>query len=159
MDIIKKIAKKLRRAEEISEEDEDFIIEEEVEEKNEEEKIDEEFKDNVLQRLGNIDDDLARAKVSINNLRKEIAEIRNELGRMDESLKDIMMLYEVVSTQINPFIGESKVTAASIEKLERMNEEIKEIKKIIDDVLVDLKLLTLKEFDIHSIVLEVLQEE
>ena len=73
--------------------------------------------------------------------------------------KDIMMLYEVVSTQINPFIGESKVTAASMEKLERLNDEINDIKTILDDILVDLKILTLKELDVHSIVFDVLQEE
>lgn len=78
---------------------------------------------------------------------------------MDESLKDIMMLYEVVSTQINPFIGESKVTAASIEKLERLSEEVKEIKNTLEDVLIDLKLIVLRELDIRSIVMEVLQEE
>lgn len=157
MDVIKKIAKKLRRAEEPIEEDEEELIIDETEEPEEEDK--EEFKDTVMERLGTLDDDVARLKVSINSVRKDISEIRNELGRMDESLKDIMMLYEVVSTQINPFIGESKVTAASIEKLERLSEEVKEIKNTLDDILIDLKLLALRELDIRSIVMEVLQEE
>ena len=158
VDVIKKIAKKLRRAEEPKIEDEEELIIDEPEEK-EEKGVDEEFKDTVMERLGAIDDDVARLKVSINTVRKDITELRNELGRMDESLKDIMMLYEVVSTQINPFIGESKVTAASIEKLERLSEEVKEIKNTLEDVLIDLRLIVLRELDIRSIVMEVLQEE
>ncbi len=157
MDLMKKIVKKLRRAEEPPKEDEEELILDEPEEAEEE--ADEEFNDTVMERLGTLDDDVARVKVSINNVMKEVSELKNDLGRMDESLKDIMMLYEVVSTQINPFIGESKVTAASMEKLERLNDEMKDIKNILDDVLIDLKILTLKELDVHSIVFDVLQEE
>ncbi len=157
MDLMKKIVKKLRRAEEPPKEDEEELILDEPEEAEEE--ADEEFNDTVMERLGTLDDDVARVKVSINDIRKEVSELKNDLGRMDESLKDIMMLYEVVSTQINPFIGESKVTAASMEKLERLNDEMKDIKTILDDILVDLKILTLKELDVHSIVFDVLQEE
>ncbi|GBE54648.1 flagella accessory protein C [archaeon BMS3Bbin15] len=157
MDLMKKIVKKLRRAEEPPKEDEEELILDEPEEAEEE--ADEEFNDTVMERLGTLDDDVARVKVSINDIRKEVSELKNDIGRMDESLKDIMMLYEVVSTQINPFIGESKVTAASMEKLERLNDEINDIKTILDDILVDLKILTLKELDVHSIVFDVLQEE
>lgn len=157
MDLMKKIVKKLRRAEEPPKKDEEEFIFDEPEEAEEE--VDEGFNDTVMERLGTLDDDVARVKVSINDIRKEVSELKNDLGRMDESLKDIMMLYEVVSTQINPFIGESKVTASSMEKLERLNDEIKDIKTILDDILIDLKILTLKELDVHSIVFDVLLEE
>lgn len=157
MDLMKKIVKKLRRAEEPPKKDEEELIFDEPEKAEEE--VDEGFNDIVMERLGTLDDDVARVKVSINDIRKEVSELKNDLGRMDESLKDIMMLYEVVSTQINPFIGESKVTASSMEKLERLNDEIKDIKTILDDILIDLKILTLKELDVHSIVFDVLLEE
>jgi len=162
-DIIKRITKKLRRAEEdISEEpegaflaDEELIFDEEVKEESEEE----EFKDNMLQRLSSLEDSTARARTAIENIRKEISEVKNEMGRIDESLREIMMLYEVVSTQVNPFIGESKVTAASMEKLESMENEVRKMRDTLDDVLVDLKLLVPREIDVHSIIMEVLQEE
>ncbi len=158
MEFIKGIVKKLRRADEpLAVEDEEVLLDEieEVEDKGEE---DEDFKVTVMERLGNLDDDVGRMKISISNIRKEITEVKNELGRLDESLKDIMMLYEVVSTQINPFIGESQVTAASIERLERLTEEVREMKSIIDDIIVDLRLLTMKEVDIRSIIMDVLKE-
>ncbi|NOZ82994.1 MAG: flagellar protein FlaC [Euryarchaeota archaeon] len=158
MEFIKSIVKKLRRADEPAAVDDEELLLDEIEEVEEEGKEDEDFKVKVMERLGNLDDDVGRMKISISNIRKEITEVKNELGRLDESLKDIMMLYEVVSTQINPFIGESQVTAASIERLERLTEEVKEMKNIIDDIIVDLKLLTMKEVDIRSIIMEVLQE-
>lgn len=156
MDIVKTLAKKLRRADDAEEEEPmDLLV---IEEAEEEKDDDSEFQEKIMERLTTIDDELPRLKMGVNSVRKDIDEIRNELGRLDENLRDIMMLYEVVSTQINPFIGESKVTATSMEKLERMNEEVKEVKTTLEDILVDIRILALKDFNVHSIIGEVMQE-
>lgn len=152
MSVIKKLAKKLRRAEEQEDDVQELLV---IEDEPEDGVQSSEFQDTVMERLSAIDDELPRLKMGVNSIRKEVSEIRNELGRLDENLRDIMMLYEVVSTQINPFIGESKVTATSMEKLERMNDLVKTMKEDLDDVFVDLRIMNAQDLDVNSIISDV----
>ncbi len=186
--ILKKFAKVLRRAEdtEIEDGDEDIgiVLDKDLtddtaatseEEENEDSKTGSDGagstgEDNIgdagtaeiteiTERLNAIDNEIPRLDIAVNTLRKDITEIRNELGKLDENLRDIMMLYEVVSNQINPFIGISKVTATSMEKLERLERDMDKSKESLEDIMVDLKLMTLHDLDVDTIVYEVLEEE
>jgi flagellar protein FlaC len=69
------------------------------------------------------------------------------------------MLYEVVSSQVNPFIGISKVTAVSMEKLERLEKNFERLSSMMDDLLIDMRIITGKTFDVDEIINEVLMEE
>jgi len=174
-DILKKFAKVLRRAEDtrIDEEegsDIDIGLDEEVTDDTargeEEDDIETGAGDDnreaetteITERLNAIDNEIPRIDIAVNTVKKDISEIKNELGKLDENLRDMMMLYEVVSNQINPFIGISKVTATSMEKLESLERDMDRNKENLEDVLVDIKLMTLKDLDIDSIVHEVLEE-
>jgi|Deesub1362A_J573_1020465.scaffolds.fasta_scaffold00191_22 flagellar protein FlaC len=165
--MIGKLAKKLRRVPETKERDEE-VVEEELEEleiKNEEsgeekrEEEQEEGETKIIERLNEIDNRLPRLDIALNNLKKEINEIRNEMSRMDGNIQDIMMLYEVVSSQVNPFIGISKVTAVSMEKLERLEKNFERLSSMMDDLLIDMRIITGKTFDVDEIINEVLMEE
>ncbi len=176
-DILKKFAKVLRRAEDtgIDEEegsDIDIGLDEEVTDDTAKGGDDDDLEAGVgeereaetteiteiAERLNAIDNEIPRIDIAVNTVKKDIAEIRSELGKLDENLRDMMMLYEVVSNQINPFIGISKVTATSMEKLERLERDTDRNKESLEDVLVDIKLMTMKDLDIDSIVHEVLDE-
>lgn len=85
----------------------------------------------LLAKVNDIESKLPKLESSINNLRKENEMLRVELNKINENLQDIMALYEVVSNQINPFIGVSKITATSLEKLERLETEYKRLKKLL----------------------------
>jgi len=113
----------------------------------------------IMERLNEIDNRLPRIDVSIENLKKEIDGLRSELQRMDESLKDMMALYELVSAQINPFVGSSKVTALSVERLDAMEKNLSEHEDIMNDVVNDMKLLFRKNLNLKEIVNKVLYEE
>lgn len=158
MEIVKNIVKKLRRAEERKIEDEipaEDLARNIIPDKGEEADVETE---KLMERINEIENELPSIDTAINTLKKDVAELRNEIGRINESVKDIMMLYEVVSSQINPFIGVSKLTAVSMEKLEKMEKEMQKITAAIEDIIVDLKLLALEEFDIGKIIHDVLTE-
>jgi len=125
----------------------------------EEESEDSETITNIIERLNEIDNRLPRVDVSINNLKRELGDLREELTKLDDSLKDMMALYEIVSAQINPFVGSSKVTSLSIERLDEMEKRIEELEFLIDGISHDLKLIFKKSLSVKDIVNKVLYEE
>ncbi len=145
---------KIEEAEEIDEE-----IEAEVSAEEEEESEDSETITNIIERLNEIDNRLPRVDVSINNLKRELGDLREELSKLDDSLKDMMALYEIVSAQINPFVGSSKVTSLSIERLDEMEKRIEELEFLIDSLTHDVKLMFKKSLSVKDIVNKVLYEE
>jgi len=149
------------------EEDEEEIEEEEDEEEAEEEEEVKETKssgsdetvEKIMERLNEIDNKLPRIDIAINNLKKEVDSLKQDLQKMDDSLKDMLALYEVVSSQINPFVGSSKVTALSIQRLDNMEKELRELEQLVNDVVDDLRMLFRKNISLKDIVNQVLYEE
>jgi flagellar protein FlaC len=125
----------------------------------EEESEDSETITNIIERLNEIDNRLPRIDVSINNLKRELGDLRDEFSKLDDSLKDMMALYEIVSAQINPFVGSSKVTSLSIERLDEMEKRIEELEFLIDGITHDLRLIFKKSLSVKDIVNKVLYEE
>jgi len=150
----KKEEEKAEAEEEALEEEMDLEAEAEAEESEDSETI-----TNIIERLNEIDNRLPRVDVSINNLKRELGELRDELSKLDDSLKDMMALYEIVSAQINPFVGSSKVTSLSIERLDEMEKRIEELEFLIDGISHDLKLIFKKSLSVKDIVNKVLYEE
>ncbi len=144
--------------EEELEEEEDEEEEESEDSKSKESESDETI-EKIMERLNEIDNKLPRIDISINNLKKEIDSLKQDLQKMDDSLKDMMALYEVVSSQINPFVGSSKVTALSIQRLDNMERELKELEQLVNDVVDDLRMLFRKNVNLKEIVNQVLYEE
>ncbi len=153
-----------------NDEGEEEIEEEELEE--EEEEVEEEEKstssqstagdetiEKIMERLNDIDNKLPRLDIAINNLKKEIDSLKQDLQKMDESLKDMMALYEVVSSQINPFVGSSKVTTLSIQRLDNMEKQLRELEVLVNDVVEDLRMLFRKNVNLKDIINQVLYEE
>ncbi len=161
--MIGRIAKKLRRVKDKEETESEFEFsfdnEEAFESIDSEEEEEENLETKLMERLNEIDNRLPRIDISVNNLKKELDELRNEISRIDGNIQDIMMLYEVVSSQVNPFIGISKVTAVSMEKLERLEKTVEKLSRTVDDIIVDLRLLAVRDFEVGDIVEEVLMEE
>ncbi|RUM33626.1 MAG: flagellar protein C [Archaeoglobus sp.] len=111
------------------------------------------------ERLNDIDNKLPRIDIAINNLKKEVDSLKQDLQKMDDSLKDMMTLYEVVSSQINPFVGSSKVTALSIQRLDNIENELRRLEQLVGDVVDDLRMLFRKSVSLKEIVNQVLYEE
>ncbi len=148
-----KISKpKIRKKKEKEEEEkEDEKIEKELEEeiKKEEsepkQREDSDLATKLMERINEIENRLPRIDVSIDNLKRELDDIKSRLQKMDDTLKDVMVLYEVVSSQINPFVSSSGIV------------DVGELKRKVDNLENDLKLII--NIDLDKIIDEILYGE
>ena len=65
---------------------------------------------------------------------EEINALNQKLESVSKDLDDLVSLYEIVSEQMNPFVGLSKVTKKRIEALENFTKEVEELKTRIGDL-------------------------
>jgi hypothetical protein len=65
---------------------------------------------------------------------EEITKIAEKIDGITKDLDDLVSLYEIVSEQMNPFVGLSKVTKKRIDALENFTQEMGIIKNRMEDV-------------------------
>lgn len=144
-----KITKKKEKEEDEKEEEEKIEkeLEEEIKKEKEESKPreDSDLTTKLMERINEIENRLPRIDVSIDGLKRELDDIKSRLQKMDDTLKDVMVLYEVVSSQINPFVSSSGII------------DVGELKKKVDNLEKDLKLII--NVDLDKIIDEILYEE
>lgn len=64
----------------------------------------------------------------INENKKQLEELTEQLNSVTGNLDDLVSLYEIVSEQMNPFVGLSRVTKKRIDALENYSKEIENLK-------------------------------
>ncbi len=143
--------KKKKESKEEGKNEEDKIekeLEEEIKKDEKEEtkpREDSDLATKLMERINEIENRLPRIDVSIDNLKRELDDIKSRLQKVDDTLKDVMVLYEVVSSQINPFVSSSGII------------DVGELKRKVDDLEKDLKLII--NIDLDKIIDEILYEE
>lgn len=65
---------------------------------------------------------------------EEIGGLNQKLDSLSKDLDDLVSLYEIVSEQMNPFVGLSKVTKKRIDALENFTKEIESLKTRVGDL-------------------------
>jgi len=65
---------------------------------------------------------------------EEITSIHKKLESVSKDLDDLVSLYEIVSEQMNPFVGLSKVTKKRIDALENFTREIDDLKERMGEI-------------------------
>jgi len=65
---------------------------------------------------------------------EEITAVNQKLDSVTKDLDDLVSLYEIVSEQMNPFVGLSKVTKKRIDALENFTKVIEELKIRMGDL-------------------------
>lgn len=81
----------------------------------------------ILQSIKDFDFQIKKNSEDINNLNQKLDSITKDLD-------DLVSLYEIVSEQMNPFVGLSKVTKKRIEALENFTKEIEDLKNRMGDI-------------------------
>jgi len=81
----------------------------------------------MLQSIKDFDFQIKKNQEDINNLNQK-------LDAMSKDLDDLVSLYEIVSEQMNPFVGLSKVTKKRLDSLENFTKEIDTIKNRVGDL-------------------------
>ena len=119
----------------------------------------------LLAKIEELESKFPKMEMMITNLRKENETLRENINKINENFQDIMALYEVVSNQINPFIGISKITAASMEKMEKLEYEATNLRKKLNDlqrdvvILADIYLRQQHDIDIDGVIDDILAED
>ncbi|NJE04848.1 flagellar protein FlaC [Thermococcus sp. M36] len=111
----------------------------------------------VMTRINEIENDIPRIKVSIDTLKTQINELREEIDRLDRVIKDVMVLYEIVSQQINPFkdVDSSNPLLGEIQEL---SEQVESLKAEISQIKSDLRLLVIDGVDLDELIYDALSE-
>ena len=65
---------------------------------------------------------------------EDITNIANKVESLSKDLDDLVSLYEIVSEQMNPFVGLSKVTKKRLDALENIIKEVDGVKTRIVDL-------------------------
>ena len=86
-----------------------------------------EQKRNMLQNMKDFD-------FQIKKNQEDISNISEKIDALTKDLDDLVSLYEIVSEQMNPFVGLSKVTKKRIDALENFTKEIEDVKARMGDV-------------------------
>ncbi len=81
----------------------------------------------ILQNLKDFD-------FQIKKNQEEITNINEKVESLSKDLDDLVSLYEIVSEQMNPFVGLSKVTKKRLDALENIIKEVDGVKTRIGDL-------------------------
>ncbi|ACS89846.1 Archaeal flagella-related protein C [Thermococcus sibiricus MM 739] len=122
-----------------------------------EQKEDEEKITLIMNRINEIENELPRIKVNIDTLKSQIQELRDEIEKLDKTIKDVMMLYEVVSQEINPFRDLDSENPI-VKEIHELKQDLEDIRKEIAQIRGDLKLLAYHGVDLDKIIYEAISE-
>jgi flagellar protein FlaD len=81
----------------------------------------------ILDRLDELETKLSKSDVSISMLKKENDEVIDKVKKLDETTIQFLSLYEVVSDQVNPFVGEAGMSSAVTERFDQIEARINNI--------------------------------
>ena len=81
----------------------------------------------ILQNMKDFDFQIKKNQEDLTNLNEKVENLSKDLD-------DLVSLYEIVSEQMNPFVGLSKVTKKRIDALENFTKEVETVKTRIGDL-------------------------
>lgn len=84
---------------------------------------------------------LNKMESTVSGSKQRLDEFKDRLDKIDESLLELLSLYEVVSSTVNPFVGEKDT--APIEKIEQIEKKIEALSQKVPEIPPDLR----QEFD------------
>ena len=127
------------------------------EEREEETKKEDELLTQVMTRINEIENDIPRIKVSIDTLKSQIQELREEMDKLNKTIKDVMMLYEVVSQEVNPFKDQERDNPL-VNEIHNLAKQVEELRTELTQIKSDLRLLATHGINIDELIYDVLEE-
>ncbi len=101
------------------------------------------------ERISELEERISKTESTVEKARKENDDIKGRMDQNDARILDMLSVYEVVSNQINPFVGSSKVLSSTVEQLQN---ELASLKKQVSVMSTDLKIMSRGRIDIHHLV-------
>ncbi|MCL7410603.1 MAG: flagella protein [Methanosarcinaceae archaeon] len=104
--------------------------------------VDNKMAEENSKKIINLESRLSKVDVNISMVQRESVEVKKTVEKIDQSVLELLSLYEIVSNQVNPFVGEAGTDRESIERFEKDEKRMTEL----GDVIVMLK----NEIDVLS---------
>ncbi|MCQ6962750.1 FlaD/FlaE family flagellar protein [Methanolobus chelungpuianus] len=82
-------------------------------------------------RIKEVESKLSKADVTLNMVQRDNEEIRKTVDKIDQSVLELLSLYEIVSNQVNPFVGDDVGSRATIERFEKTEKRITELADLL----------------------------
>ncbi|MFH1448412.1 MAG: flagella accessory protein C [Candidatus Micrarchaeota archaeon] len=108
------------------------------------------------ERASELEEKLNKAEKAISIIKKENEQLKGRMDQNDSRILDMLSVYEVVSNQINPFVGSSKVLSSTVEQLQN---ELTSLKKQVSTMGADLKIMSHGRVNISRLVRSTISEQ
>jgi flagellar protein FlaD len=82
-------------------------------------------------KLREVETKLSKADVTLNMVQRDNEEVRKTVDKIDQSVLELLSLYEIVSNQVNPFVGDDVASRATIERFEKTEKRITELADLL----------------------------
>lgn len=104
--------------------------------------VNDELVEENRKKIKDVESKISKSDVTLNIVQRENEDIKKTVDKIDQSVLELLSLYEIVSNQVNPFVGDDVATRATIERFEKTENRITEM----GDMLVQMK----NDFEIAS---------
>jgi flagellar protein FlaD len=101
--------------------------------------VDNEMLEENRKKIKEVESKVSKADTTLNMVQRDNEEIRKTVDKIDQSVLELLSLYEIVSNQVNPFVGDGAGSRDTIERFEKTETRLTEM----GDMMVLLK----NEFD------------
>ncbi len=78
-------------------------------------------------KIKDVESKLSKADVTLGGVQRENEEIRKTVDKIDQSVLELLSLYEIVSNQVNPFVGDAGGSRETIERFEKTDARLTEL--------------------------------
>ncbi len=82
-------------------------------------------------KIKDVETKLSKADVTLSMVQRDNEEIRKTVDKIDQSVLELLSLYEIVSNQVNPFVGDDIGSRATIERFEKTEKRITELADLL----------------------------
>ncbi|WP_406659846.1 FlaD/FlaE family flagellar protein [Methanolobus sp. ZRKC3] len=77
-------------------------------------------------KIKDIEAKFSKVDVTLNGVQRDNEDIKKTVDKIDQSVLELLSLYEIVSNQVNPFVGDSTGSRDTIERFEKTETRLTE---------------------------------
>ncbi|NPE31368.1 flagella protein [Methanococcoides sp. SA1] len=79
------------------------------------------------EKIKTLENKLSKIDVAISSVQRENQDVKTTVEKIDQSVLELLSLYEIVSNQVNPFVGDEQNSTATIERFDKTEKRISEV--------------------------------
>ncbi|NPE31383.1 flagella protein [Methanococcoides sp. SA1] len=89
--------------------------------------VDDKRVDENADKIKALENKLSKIDVAISSVQRENQDVKTTVEKMDQSVLELLSLYEIVSNQVNPFVGDEQNSTATIERFDKTEKRVSEV--------------------------------